>query len=229
MEIKQKILVVASHPDDEILGCGGTLSKHVQNGDEVYILFLTDGVGARNTSEINSKAVFQRKKSALSAAICIGAKEPIFGCFPDNQCDSIPLLEIVKFIENKIKLILPSTIYTHYAFDLNIDHRIAFQAVMTAARADQDCPVQNIYSFEIPSSTEWASNVFESNFTPNFFVNIESFEKKKVDALKKYNQEIKKFPHPRSFKAIKALSNLRGAQSGFKSAEAFFIVRQKYK
>ena len=142
--MKRKILVVASHPDDEILGCGGTLSRHVKEGDEVNILFLTDGVGARDTKKNNDQAILQRKKSALKAAISIGAKEPIFGTFPDNQCDTVPFIEIVKFIESKINLILPSTIYTHYAYDLNIDHRIAFQAVMTAARAEKDCSIQNI-------------------------------------------------------------------------------------
>ncbi len=149
-KIVKKVLVVAAHPDDEILGCGGTMARHVENGDVVQILFVADGVTSRGQFNID-----QHRKVSIQANEEVGAQLPIFLDFPDNQLDSVPLLQIVQSIEPHIDDFSPSVVYTHFAGDLNIDHSIVNRAVMTACRPQPNFSVQEIYAFEVPSSTGW--------------------------------------------------------------------------
>jgi len=161
-KIKNKnILVVAAHPDDEVLGCGGTIVRHVDNGDKVFILFLSDGVTSRiNYSDKNDKLM--RIKAGIDASICLGVEAPQFLNLPDNKMDTIPFLNVVQEVEKVISKIKPSVVYTHHAGDLNIDHQITHKAVMTAARPQPDCLIHEIYSFEVLSSTEWSAPSSES-------------------------------------------------------------------
>jgi N-acetylglucosamine malate deacetylase 1 len=227
-----KVLIVAAHPDDEILGCGGTIARHIDQNDEVSVLFLTDGVSSRNASlsdKILKNEKDKRKNAALEVSRYLGYSNIVFGTFPDNKCDTVPLLDIVQFIEKNIDILKPNIVYTHFCNDLNIDHRKTFEAVITAARPTNSSSIDSIYSFEVPSSTEWNFSNEVKQFSPNHFINIQRYFEKKEYALKCYEMEIRAFPFPRSFKGIDALATFRGAQSGFSKAEAFMVVRQKFK
>ena len=211
-----KVLVVAAHPDDEALGCGGTIAKHA----DVTVLTLTDGVGSRD----GKSSVAGRVYAHDQAARFLGFKS-IRADLPDNQLDAAPLLKVVRLVESVVEEIKPDIIYTHHGGDLNIDHRITHQAVMTACRPMPGSSVKAIYAFEVPSSTEWASES-ERAFRPNHFVDICATMDRKIEALKAYEEEMRPFPHARSIEAVKALATWRGASVGLKAAEAFMTLRR---
>ena len=165
---KNKILIVAAHPDDEILGCGGTISK-LKNDNDIQVIFMTNGVSARGIN--NLIEIKKRRKSCLNLFKYLNINKPIFFNFPDNRMDSVPLLKIIKKIEAIIKKYEPETIFTHFANCLNIDHRITFEAVVTACRPINKLSVKKILSFEVLSSTDWA--LFkDKNFHPNYYIDI---------------------------------------------------------
>jgi len=220
--IKQNVLVVAAHADDEALGCGGTITKHIANGDTVTVIFMTNGVSSRLNS---STADENNRQSAMKQALeTLGVCNYRCFDFPDNQMDTVPLLSIVKSIENVITEFQPSIVYSHFAHDLNIDHRITHQAVLTACRPIKGCSVKKILSFEILSSTEWQSPTLPS-FQAQYIVDISQYWHKKEQALLCYQEELRDFPHSRSLACIEALATLRGASHGFAKAEAFQVER----
>jgi LmbE family N-acetylglucosaminyl deacetylase len=220
--MKNIVLVVAAHPDDELLGLGGTLIKRTQAGDEVFCLILGEGILSRKGSK--RRDVQLLKQDSRNSGKILGFKKMFFSNFPDNKFDSVNLLMIVKEIEKYIENIDPDIIYTHYENDLNIDHRLTFTAVMTACRPCNKNGPNEIYTFETPSSTEWQSKQI-AQFSPNVYIDIENFIDKKIEALKKYKSEIKNYPHPRSVQGIKILAAYRGLECGLKFAEAFCMIR----
>lgn len=225
--MNKKILVVAAHPDDEILGCGGTMAAHSRTGDEVYVLILGEGITSRDESrdqEKRGKEIDSLKMNIETANRIVGTKESFVFDFPDNRFDSMSLLDIIKVIEKVKNDIRPDIIYTHHQGDLNVDHQIVCRAVLTACRPLKDESVKEIYSFEVLSSTEWASDN-SKYFMPNFFINIKDTIEKKTQAMKAYTTEIRDFPHPRSVKAIETLACNRGISVGLEFAEAFMLVR----
>jgi len=216
----KRILIVAAHPDDETLGCGGTIAREANLGREIKVLFLADGVSSRG---LNKELLSKRKKNAIEALNILGVFEkPIFLDMRDNQLDTIALLDIVKKIEKILTKFKPDAIYTHSYHDLNVDHQIAFKAVMTAARPSSYPFIREIYSFEILSSSEWS---LTKRFNPNYFVDITSHLSKKVDAFKCYSSELNNFPNPRSVEAIKSLAKIRGSEVGIVAVESFEIIR----
>lgn len=218
---KKRVAVVAAHPDDEVLGAGGAILKHAQRGDEVFCLILGEGVTARSESSKSEVALLKREAIAVSRFL--GFKKIFFSKFPDNSFDSINLLKIVKAVEKFLQEVKPDILYTHYEEDLNIDHRLTFQAVLTASRPCNENRPAEIYSFEVLSSSEW--QVSTKRFKPNVFIDIESEIDGKIEAMKKYASEIKTYPHPRSLDGIKILAQYRGMEVGYKYAEAFQLVR----
>jgi LmbE family N-acetylglucosaminyl deacetylase len=222
-----KVLVVAAHPDDEALGCGGTIARHKAKGDEVSLLVLTDGVGARAVDGewVQHAGDRKQRSTALSraAAILLGSGNVRHASLPDNQLDTVPLLRVVQLVEDFVGA--SDVVYTHHAGDLNIDHRITHQAVMTACRPMPGSTVKALYAFEVPSSTEWASEANQA-FRPNHFVDISATLDKKMEALKAYDEEMRPFPHPRSYEAVEALAKWRGASVGLRAAEAFMTLRR---
>jgi LmbE family N-acetylglucosaminyl deacetylase len=216
-----KVLAMVAHPDDEVLGAGGTLARHASRGDEVHIAFLTDGVGARSEDQAAAK---RRADAAKQAAGHLGAREPRFLGFPDNRLDGVALLDVVKAAEAVVTDVRPDTIYTHHAGDLNIDHVLCHRAVMTACRPLPGSSVRRIFAIEIASSTEWALAASNS-FVPNRFVDISASRAAKQRALESYAEEMRPFPHARSHEAIKALEHWRGASAGLACAEAFMVLR----
>jgi LmbE family N-acetylglucosaminyl deacetylase len=224
----RKILVIAAHPDDEVLGCGGTIARLGDSGAEVYIAFLADGVGSREASEREggeSVKLLSRRQAALKASQILGAKAVVFGDFPDNRMDTVSLLDIVQYIEKLIVRFLPDTVFTHHAGDLNIDHRLTNQAVLTACRPSPGAQVNTILFFEIPSSTEWQAPNSDFAFLPNFFLETTKQMDRRQMALEAYAEEIRPWPHSRSFDALNHLSRWRGATVGVDAAEAFMLGR----
>tara|TARA_B100001057_G_C22606385_1_gene854838 strand:+ start:263 stop:931 length:669 start_codon:yes stop_codon:yes gene_type:complete len=219
--MNENILVIAAHPDDEVLGCGGALINHKKKKDNITVIILSDGESSRNQKNLQLK-INNRKNNAIKVSKIIGYKNLFTYNYPDNQMDNVTFLDIVQTLEEKINYIKPNKIYTHYPYDLNIDHQITSKAVTTATRPLSKHNVQEILFFEIPSSTEWAYKAFK----PNLFINIEKNIEKKMKLLNIYKNEMRNVPHPRSLKNIKNLAMIRGSQSGLKYAEAFKIYRK---
>ena len=223
------VLVVVAHPDDEVLGCGGTIARHSERGDTVHILILAEGVTARDAErDAGGRAdeIETLRESARTAAATLGAEPPRFAGLPDNRLDSLDLLDVVKLVEAAITDIQPGIVYTHHGGDLNIDHRIVHQAVLTACRPVPAAPVRAVYAFETVSSTEWAGPSLESAFRPVRFVDITAHLDAKIKALECYAEEMRPFPHARSLESVTALARLRGASAGMAAAEAFDVVRE---
>ena len=221
----RQILVVAAHPDDEVLGCGGTIARLVSEGHQAYTLILGEGITSRDKKRNRVKReeeLNELKKQIHKANMAMGVKKIFIHDFPDNRFDAIPLLDIVKVIENIKNKVKPDIIFTHYEKDLNIDHQITYQAVITATRPLPDETVKEIYSFEVLSSTEGG---YPLSFSPNMFFDISETMDLKLKAMSEYKTELKDFPHPRSLEGIRKNAELWGMKVGLKYAEAFKVVR----
>lgn len=216
------VLVVAAHPDDELLGAAGTIAKHVAAGDTVHALILGEGALARDVAHASD--IEKLQKMARSAGACVGFSEMHFGSFPDNAFDTVAFLDIVKMVEKELSQYKPHIVYTHYEHDLNVDHRLTFQAVVTAARPVADFCPEAIYSFETLSSTEWQSKG-QKQFSPTRYVVIETTLEKKIAALREYVSEMRTYPHSRSEEGVRILAQYRGLECNARAAEAFVVVR----
>jgi LmbE family N-acetylglucosaminyl deacetylase len=220
--MKKSILIVAAHPDDEVLGCGGTIARHINMGDIVTVVFMTDGVSARLSSNNSEKTL--RTMASKNAQEILGINEIIYCDFYDNRMDQVPLLNIVKKLEDIIETIKPGLVYTHYSEDLNIDHQITHRAVMTACRPLPECWVREIRCFEVISSTDWSSGN-NNQFQPNLFVDIGEYLDKKLTAAEAYGMEMRAEPHSRSIDHVRILAKHRGYSVGLFAAEGFIITR----
>ena len=221
--MKKKILVIAAHPDDETLGCGGTVAKLTKTQEyDANVVFFTDGVGARSIK--NKKKELERKMQCKKACKLLGFNQTKFYNFPDNSLDTIPLIKIVKLIEKEILEVKPNIIFTHHDGDLNIDHNLISRATVTATR-NYDKKVYKIFTFEVLSSTGLNFGKNNNNFLPNTFFDITETIKYKIQALKIYKDEIRKFPHPRSDKGLNYLAKYRGMFVGLAYAEAFRLIK----
>ena len=223
------ILVVASHPDDEVLGCGGTIAAHADAGDVVDVVIVVEGATSRYAKRdvgAQAEALSALQQSACDAAAVLGARKPHFLGLPDNRLDGMELLEVIKPIEALINELKPQVIYTQHGGDLNVDHRIVHQAVVTACRPASGAFVRAIYGYETASSTEWASANMGGVFHPARFVDISKMLERKRNALKCYASEMRPFPHARSLEGVEALARWRGVSAGLEAAEAFTVVRE---
>lgn len=218
----KRILVVAAHPDDEILGCGATLAKFIRAGKIVTLLLLGEGPMARGADDA------QREKavtSARAAARQLGISDVRFSNLPDNRFDTLPLLSIIHLIEEAADDVLPDTVLTHHAGDLNIDHQRTHQAVMTAFRP---LPTQKpvlLLGFEVLSSTDYTPSGTFVPFAPQLFVDVSDTLAEKQRALAEYSEEMRPWPYSRSHEAVEHLARLRGANVGLEAAEGFVLYR----
>ena len=224
-----RVLVVAAHPDDEVLGCGGTIVNHVIKGDEVRVLILAEGITSRDQhrdSEANAQQLNKLSEIAKKANQKLGVSSLQLEGFPDNRMDSVDLLDIVKVVEESIHEYLPDIVYTHHSGDLNIDHRRTHEAVITACRPLPSNFVHTILFFEVASSTEWQMANTAPAFIPNWYEDITESLVAKTAALMIYETEMRSWPHPRSIKGIEHQAHWRGASVGLPAAEAFVLGRR---
>lgn len=220
--MSKTVLVIVAHADDEALGCGGTISKHTSVGDRVHVVIVADGVTSRVGA--GDGEILRRQQATESARKILGISSNVFLGLPDNRLDSLALLDIVQPIEAIIEKISPEIVYTHHCGDLNVDHRLVHQAVMTACRPMPGCPVREILAFEVMSSTDW-SGVGLLPFTPNLFVDISHQMDAKMRALEAYALEMRVAPHSRSVEHLRHLAQHRGCCMGVDAAEAFMVMR----
>ncbi len=221
------ILVVAAHPDDEVLGCGGSMARLSEEGHDVYVCILGEGVTSRYAkgATASNKALKMLHEQGLQVMRMLGAQDLMLYHLPDNQFDTVPLLDVIKIIEKVIEQVRPEVVYTHCGSDLNIDHSVVHRAVITATRPVSGHRVTDIYAFEVPSSTEWSFQQFSPMFGPNVFVDISRTLDKKLKAMELYQGEARPFPHPRSSEALRNLARRWGIVAGIEAAEAFELVR----
>lgn len=225
--MKASVLILAAHPDDEVLGCGGTIAKLADQGASVHVAFLADGVSSRAGEAAPSSAELPARRAAAQYACdLLGVRSVVFGNFPDNRMDTVPLLDIVQAVEVLIAEHRPETVFTHHAGDLNIDHQRLHAAVATACRPQRGHPVKTLLSFEVPSSTEWQLPGGAPTFVPNWFVDVSETIERKLSALEAYAGELRAWPHPRSRQGVEQLARWRGATVGVSAAEAFVLGRQ---
>jgi LmbE family N-acetylglucosaminyl deacetylase len=220
------VLIVAAHPDDELLGCGGTIAR-ASATTPVDIVILGEGVTSRHDrpEQAEPAALASVHAEAKEVGRLLGARSVHLEGMPDNRFDELPLLQVIKRIERFVSDLRPAVIYTHHPGDLNIDHLVTFRAVMTAARPMSGCPVRDIYCFEVASSTEWAFQQLQPSFTPNVFVDVSDTIEKKVRGMALYESEVRTFPHPRSGEALRVQARRWGTVVGLQYAEAFQLVR----
>lgn len=225
----KSILVLAAHPDDEVLGIGGTIARHAALGDRVHIIIAAEGTTSRDAvRDVQSRQADLDKLQSASrkAAAELGAISVRFLGFPDNRCDGIDRLDLTKAIESVVSELQPHTIYVHHCGDVNIDHRRLYEAAFTACRPKPEHSVKRILSFETVSSTEWTPPGSLPPFLPNVFIDIESYWPQKKAALEAYQQEMRAWPNSRSFAAVEHLGRWRGASVGVGMAEALMLLRE---
>jgi len=223
----KSVLVIAAHPDDEALGCGGTMAKLSDEGAAIHVAFLADGVTSREgESSRFTEGLRARRAAAEEACRILGAATTCFADFPDNRLDTIALLSIVKPIEELIAKYRPDTLFTHHAGDVNVDHRRVHQAAVTACRPQPGHSVRTLLSFEVPSSSEWQPPASAPVFAPDWFVDISASLERKLAALDAYASEMRAWPHPRSREGVTHLARWRGASVGVDAAEAFVLGRR---
>jgi LmbE family N-acetylglucosaminyl deacetylase len=225
--MNRRIAVVAAHPDDEVLGCGGTIARHAAEGDQVHVLVVAEGVTSRSTARDRSKSSGELSQLAVAA----GRANQLLGTFnlqlldfPDNRLDGVDLLDVVKAVEGFLDKCNPQTVYTHWPSDLNVDHRVVSEAVQTACRPVPQRMQEQLLFFEVPSSTEWRAGGGRA-FEPNYFVDISATLELKQRALSAYESEMRAWPHSRSPQAVQSLACWRGASVGVTAAEAFMLGR----
>ena len=221
----KKILIIAAHPDDEVLGCFGTIARLVKEGHEAYTLILGEGKTSRDEQrapEDKQEEITRLNQEIEKANDIIGIKRVFVESFPDNRFDSVDLLDIIKVISKIKDEIKPDIIFTHYEHDLNIDHQITYKAVITATRPMENESVKEIYSFEILSSTEWN---YTLSFSPDTYYDISDTLHLKIDAMKEYASELCKYPHPRSLEGIELNAKYNGMRVGKKFVERFKSIR----
>jgi LmbE family N-acetylglucosaminyl deacetylase len=220
------VLCVAAHPDDEILGVGGTLARHAAAGEDVHVCILSDGVTSRYDDESAADDEIEtRRDRARRACETLGATVSCYG-YPDNSFDTVPLLDIVQTIESEVDDHDPDVVYTHHYGDLNVDHELTCRATVTATRPLADSDVERVLAFETLSATEWSVPEPTNAFQPTTFVDVSDHLEAKIDALEEYEDELRESPHPRTVETVRKNAAVWGAKSGVPAAEPFELLRE---
>lgn len=221
-----KVLVVVAHPDDEVLGMGGTIAKLKKQGHGVSVLIVTDGSTSQYRDDPRLAEILAEKRAETEEACRIlGVDEVIYGTLPDMKLDTCAHIEINEVIEGAVDKVQPDVIFTHFYEDVNLDHQMVYKSVLVAARPLSTNCVKGVVLFYTPSSTEWSPQIPKSVFCPNYFVDISDTAELKYKAMQAYKAEMRDYPHPRSIKYLEINDTAVGQQVGVGKAEAFMIVR----
>jgi LmbE family N-acetylglucosaminyl deacetylase len=216
------VLIVAAHPDDEVLGCGGVTVRHVERGDRVYVVVVTRGFPEIFSPEIDE----EDRQHAREAHEILGGAGIFFLDFPAPRLDTVPGHELADALREVIFSVNADVVYTPFGGDLHGDHKATYLATLVASRPVNHCPVRRLLCYETLSETDWASPLDDSAFKPTVFVDISDVLERKLQALACFRNELKQPPHPRSLRAIEALARVRGSTAGLMAAEAFMLVRE---
>jgi len=219
---RTRVVVIAAHPDDELLGAGGTLARHVMDGDEVHAIIVADGASSRYPDELVSTL----EKQARRAAEVIGCTSLQFLSLPDQRLDTVPLIELTQRLEGVLDELEPGTVYTHFPEDVNADHRLVSRCAWTACRPYARPQLRKFAVFETPSSTEWAWPMPGTEFRPNLFVDVTDTLETKIAAMECYATELRDYPHPRSSQALMEHAAYWGSRIGRLAAEPFVVLRE---
>ena len=221
-----EVLVIAAHPDDEVLGLGGTISKLAAEGNVIHHLIITDGSSQQYLGNPKLKDIIEEKKrETCECASILGIKTIDYASFPDMKLDTVPHVQINECIERTISKYSIEMVFTHFYGDVNKDHRCVFESSIVATRPFVGQTVKTVLLYKTPSSTEWNYQSTESSFSPNVYVNITDFEKNKLRAISCYKRELRQYPHPRSLKAIEQMDCCCGTTICAEFAESFILVR----
>jgi len=215
-----KVLVIAPHPDDETLGCGGTLFRHKQEGDKMYWIIVT---GISEETGWSDKAVKKRDAEIDEVAEKYGFVDVFNLCFPTTKIDALPISNLIVKITDVYKKVEPEIIYMPFAYDIHTDHQLIAKAMQSTFKWFRYPHIQKVLMYESLSETEF-NFIEDRTFRPNVFVDISQYLDEKIDAMKIYESEVGDFPFPRSEKTMRSFVALRGSQSGYEAAEAFELV-----
>ena len=222
------ILCIVAHPDDEVLGMGGTLARHAADGEDVHVCILSDGVTSRydEVTEAAEEEITRRRRKARAACDRLDVETLSIHEYPDNQFDTVPLLDIVQTIESEISSHEPDVVYTHHHGDLNIDHELTCRAVVTATRPMADSGIKRVLASETLSASEWSVPDQSNAFQPTSFAAIADQLENKIAALECYDEELRNHPHPRTVKTVRQNAEVWGAKAGVRAAEPFELLRE---
>lgn len=223
----KKLLVIAAHPDDEVLGAGGAVAKIAAQGVECHLLIVTDGSSAQYRDSDHLQEIIDTKKvETKNCADILGFKTIYYGEQPDMRLDKTPHIVINKVIEKVIDKIQPDTVFTHFWGDVNRDHQEVYKSTLVAVRPVMGQVVKELYCYRVPSSTEWSPNKADTMFMPNYFVDIEKFTEQKYKAFACYTTELRDYPHPRSVQYLREIDKAAGLRVGLSAAEEFVLLRK---
>ncbi len=218
------ILIIAPHMDDEVLGCGGTIARHVENKDKLFVCFIAHRIYSH---KFDKKKNETEKSHAIKARKVLGYKESVFFELNDERLDAA-IQDIIIPLEKYVLKIKPGIVYCPFQSDNNQDHRAVFDAARVVLRPVATPFVKKVFMYEVPSSTDQSPHLAENIFLPNYYVDTTKYIDKKIEAFRCYETEKRAYPHPRSEEALKVLAQKRGTEIGFKCAEAFMIIREKW-
>ena len=222
-----KVLVIAAHPDDEVLGAGGAIAKLSSQGVECHLLIVTDGSSAQYRDSDHLQEIIESKKlETKGCANLLGFKSIHYGELPDMKLDKTPHIVINQVIEKVIDEVLPDTVFTHFWGDVNRDHQEVYKSTLVAVRPVMGQVVKELYCYKVPSSTEWTPNKADTMFMPNVFVDITDFAEQKYKALACYSTELREYPHPRSVQYLREMDKAAGLRVGLLAAEEFVLLRK---
>jgi len=219
MRSKNRILVIAPHPDDEVLGCGGTIARLSGQDYDVFILIVTRGY----TPDWSEEFLKNRPKEIKKSHKILGVKKTLFLNYLTVKLDAIPKKELNDNLAEIIEQVKPDIVFIPHKGDLNHDHRIIFESSLVALRPTK-WKVSKVFTYEVLSETEWGYEI--AMFKPNVYYDITETFQVKIEAMQAYSSELREFPHPRSLEAIEALAKKRGSEIGVKYAEAFYLLRE---
>ena len=223
----KKALVIAAHPDDEVLGMGGTIAKLVKAGCVVDVLIVTDGSSAQyRDSDHLAEIIEAKKKETRNCVDVLGIRDIHYGELPDMKLDTTPHIRINQVIEEVIDKVQPDAVFTHFWGDVNCDHQNVYKSTLVAVRPVMGQVVKELYCYRVPSSTEWTPNKADTMFMPNYFVDIEQYAEQKYKAFSCYSTELREYPHPRSVQYLRENDKVVGLRVGLLAAEEFVLLRK---
>ena len=223
----KRVLVIAAHPDDEVLGVGGTVAKLSAQGVECHLLIITDGSSAQYRDSDHLQEIIDAKKiETKNCADILGFKSIHYGELQDMRLDKTPHIVINQVIEKVIDEVQPYTVFTHFYGDVNRDHQEVYKSTLVAVRPVMGQMVKELYCYRVPSSTEWTPNKADTMFMPNYFVDIAHYSDLKYKAFSCYSTELREYPHPRSVQYLIETDKAAGLKVGLYAAEEFVLMRK---